>query len=85
MKPKETTEIPVMVTNTRLGKYTYCPQLKKLTTVSCSYTKKQCKCVNLPRRITCELSNIIYLITCSKYILTWQIITWTPTHIFVVV
>ena len=52
--------------STRLGKCTYYPLLKKLTTVSCSYTEKQYKCINLPRKITCELSTIIYLITCSK-------------------
>ena len=29
-------------------------------------TQRQYKCINLPKRITCELSNIIHLITCSK-------------------
>ena len=30
------------------------------------HKKKQYKCIDLPRRITRKLSNIIYLITCSK-------------------
>ena len=34
--------------------------------VKCSFTKKSFRTLDLPKHITCELSNIIYLITCTK-------------------
>ena len=55
-------------TCTRLGKCTYCPRIKKVESIVSSYTKKTYKCRNLPSKVylTCELSNLIYLITCKK-------------------
>ena len=53
---------------TRLGKCTYCPKIKKLDSITIFYTKKRFNCKNLPPRckITCELSNLIYIINCSE-------------------
>ena len=53
---------------TRLGKFTYCPKIKKFDNITSFYTKKQFNCNNLPPRckITCELSNLIYIINCSE-------------------
>ena len=53
---------------TRLGKCTYCPRIKKLDSVTSFFSKKTFMCKNLPPKcqITCEISNLIYLINCSK-------------------
>ena len=51
---------------TRLGKCTYCPLLKKMTVVKCNFTHKSFKTFDLPKHVTCELNNVIYLITCTK-------------------
>ena len=51
---------------TRLGKCTYCPQIKKINTVQCNFKKKSFHLKDLPKNITCELSNVIYLISCRK-------------------
>ena len=51
---------------TCLGKCTNCPLLKKLDDVKCNFTKKSYKPMDLPKRVTCELSNVIYLISCTK-------------------
>ena len=51
---------------TRLGKCTYCPLLKNKDTVECNFTKKSHKTIDLPKHVTCEISNVIYLITCTK-------------------
>ena len=51
---------------TRLGKCTYCPLLKNKDTVECTFTKKSHKTIDLPKHVTCEISNVIYLITCTK-------------------
>ena len=40
---------------TRLGKCTYCPLMKKITTVKCNFTKKSHKTLDLPKQVTCEL------------------------------
>ena len=50
----------------RLGKCTYCPLIKKPSEATCNFTNTTYRCINLPKRITCEINNIIYLITCSK-------------------
>ena len=51
---------------TRLGKCTYCPLIKKINTIKCNFTKKSYQLTDLPKHITCELSNVIYLISCKK-------------------
>ena len=38
----------------------------KLDIVKCNFTKKSFKPQDLPKHVTCELSNVIYLITCTK-------------------
>ena len=60
---KSTPHIPIC---TRLGKCTYCPLIKKLGIVKCNFTKKSFKPIDLPKHVTCELSNVIYLISCTK-------------------
>ena len=50
----------------RLGKYKYCPLIKKVSEIRCDYTKETFKLRNLPKIIIFELSNVIYTITCSK-------------------
>ena len=51
---------------TRLGKCTSCPLIKRLDSVKCYFTNKSFKTQDLPKHVTCELSNVIYLITCTK-------------------
>ena len=51
---------------TRLGKCTYCPLIKNRSAIICNFTKKSHQPINLPKQVTCELSNVIYLITCTK-------------------
>ena len=53
---------------TRLGKCTYCPKIKKLEQITSFHTKKTFKCQSLPpkHKITCELSNVIYIINCNQ-------------------
>ena len=53
---------------TQLGKCTYCPKIKKLDSITSFYTKKQFNSKSLPPRckITCELSDLIYIINCSE-------------------
>ena len=53
---------------TRLGKCTYCPKLKKLEQVTSFNSKRIFKCQGLPpkHKITCELSNVIYIINCNQ-------------------
>ena len=48
------------------GKCTYCPLIKKASEVQCKITHKITKITKGPKHITCELSDIIYLITCKK-------------------
>ena len=59
---------PILKPNicSRLGKCTYCPLIKNKDRVSCNFTKKSHKTIDLPKHITCEISNVIYLIACSK-------------------
>ena len=51
---------------TCLGKCTYCPIIKKIDTVTCNITGKIYHTKVLPNKISCELSDIVYLITCTK-------------------
>ena len=50
----------------RLPPQTLCPLIKKVDRVKCNFTKKSYQTIDLPKHITCELSNIIYLISCTK-------------------
>ena len=63
--PEETTISPRPKVCTRLGKCTYCPLIKKISEVTCNYTNETFKVRNIPKQLTCELSNIIYVIQCS--------------------
>ena len=49
-----------------LNAETLCPLIKKVDRVKCNFTKKSYQTIDLPKHITCELSNIIYLISCTK-------------------
>ena len=53
---------------TRFGRCTYCPKFKKLEHITSFHTKKTFKCQTLPpkHKITCELSNVIYIINCNQ-------------------
>ena len=51
---------------TRLGKCTYCPLINKIGEVECKTSHNKTKVSQVPKHITCELSEILYLITCSK-------------------
>ena len=65
--PIETTQEPQGATIcTRLGKCTYCPLIKKISTVTCNFSSKLYQLNDLPKHITCEISNVIYLISCKK-------------------
>ena len=64
---QKTTSTPTPSICTRLGKCTYCPMMKKLATINCSFTRKSFKPQDLPKHTTCEINNVIYLITCTKY------------------
>ena len=52
----------------RLGKCTYCPKIKKLEQITSFHTKKTFKCQALPpkHKITCEFSNVLYIINCNQ-------------------
>ena len=50
---------------TRLGKCTYCPIIKKVD-VTCKVTGRKFHTIDLPNQLSCELSDIVYLVTCSK-------------------
>ena len=51
---------------TRLGKWTYCPLTHKGISVKCNISNKIHNLTTLPKHISCELSDIVYLITCRK-------------------
>ena len=53
---------------TRLCRCTYCPKIKKLEEITSFHTKETFKCQALPpkHKITCELSNVIYIISCNQ-------------------
>ena len=51
---------------TRLGKCTYCPIIKKIDNVTCKTTGMKYTTIDLPKLISCELCDIVYLITCIK-------------------
>ena len=50
---------------TRLGRCTYCPTINKIDLVTCKFTGKKYKPIHLPTKLSCELSDIVYLITCK--------------------
>ena len=50
---------------TRLGKCTYCPIIKKID-ITCNIIGNAYKTIDLPNKLSCELNDIIYLITCTK-------------------
>ena len=55
---------------TRLDKCTYCPIIKKIDNVTCKITGKNYTTIDLPKHISCELSDRVYLSTstkCDKY------------------
>ena len=51
---------------TRLGRCTYCPIINKIDLVTCKITGKKYKPIDLTKTLSCELSDIVYLITCKK-------------------
>ena len=53
---------------TRLGKCTYCTKIKKVAQITSFHSKRIFKCQALPpkHKITCELSNVIYMINCNQ-------------------
>ena len=51
---------------TRLGKCTYCPIIKKLDEITCKISGNKYKPKYLPKNLSCELSDIEYLITCKE-------------------
>ena len=59
---------PHVLVCTRLGKCTYCPKLKKLEQVTSFHSKRIFKCQGLPpkHKITCELTDVIYIINCTQ-------------------
>ena len=65
-QPVQTQNKPTPKVCTRLGRCTYCPKIKKLQTVKCNYSGNEIPTKNLPKFITCELNNIIYIIHCTK-------------------
>ena len=65
--PIETAQEPQRATIcTRLGKCTYCPLIKKINRVTCNFSNKSYQLNDLPKHITCKISNVIYLISCKK-------------------
>ena len=62
---KPSVHIPVC---TRLGRCTYCPKIKKVEQITSFHSKQVFKCKSLPpkHKVTCELSNVIYIINCNK-------------------
>ena len=53
---------------TKLGRCTYCPKLKKLDQITSFHRKRIFNCQSLPpkNKLTCELSNVIYIINCNQ-------------------
>ena len=52
---------------TRLGRCTYCPMIQNDTSVKCNVSNRIHKLTKLPKHVSCELSDIVYLlITCKK-------------------
>ena len=65
--PKEMETCKIMPNHcTRSGKCTYCPIIRKIDNVTCTITGKIHNTIDLPKHITCELCDIVYLITCTK-------------------
>ena len=65
--PKEMETRKIMPNHcTRLGKCTCCPIIRKIDNVTCTITGKIHNTIDLPKHITCELCDIVYLITCTK-------------------
>ena len=57
---------PKPIIRTRLAKCTYCRLITKMIEVKCNFTHNIHQTRDLPKHITCELSNVIYLISCKK-------------------
>ena len=51
---------------TKLGKCTNCLLMEKLGRITCYFTHKSYKTIDLPKHINLEISNGIYLIICTK-------------------
>ena len=53
---------------TRLGRCTYCPKLKKLDKITSFHSNRIFNCQSLPpkHKLTCKLSNVIYIINCNQ-------------------
>ena len=64
-QPKEAKSI-IPTHCTRLGKCTYCPQICKINEITCKISGQKHKPIDLPKHPSCELSDIVYLITCKK-------------------
>ena len=62
MEPKK----PIPTHCTRLGKCKYCPIIYKINEITCKISGDIYQPKNLPNLISCELSDIVYLITCKK-------------------
>ena len=65
--PKEMVRTKLIPTHcTQLGKCTYCPLITKISEITCNISGDKYQPKNLPKLISCELSDIVYLITCKK-------------------
>ena len=65
--PKEMVRTKLIPTHcTRLGKCTYCPLITKISEITCNISGDKYQPKNLLKLISCELSDIVYLITCKK-------------------
>ena len=65
--PPEIETKKIMPTHcTHLGKCAYCPIIKKVDNVTCKVTGRKFHTIDLANQLLCELSDIVYLITCSK-------------------
>ena len=59
---------PIPKLCTRLGKCTYCPLFQEIETFTSHWNGREFICNSLPKKnnITCELSNLIYIIKCKQ-------------------
>ena len=62
MEPKK----PIPTHCTRLGKCKYCPIISRNNEITCKISGDKYQPKNLPKSISCELSDIVYLIACKK-------------------
>ena len=59
------TKVHKLTVCTRLGRCKYCPLINKINEVKCNFTHKSFQLKDLPKNITCEINNVIYLISCK--------------------